>query len=148
MNFQVWQNYICTVSSSGICSTVGRLTPDMNEQLITAVNISYALEHYTPPLLSLQDCNFVRDTFRNITTGYCPPLEHSLRKVNVGLALISVGVLLNLAVWMIYANRPQTEEVFSKFSSRMKGISCNGKSSCVNSKNEVSSRSTIPRSEV
>ncbi|KAM7463476.1 hypothetical protein LguiA_031597 [Lonicera macranthoides] len=144
----VWQNYICTVSSSGICSTVGRLTPDMNEQLVTAVNISYALGHYTPPLLSLQDCNFVRDTFRNITTGYCPPLEHSLRKVNAGLALISVGVLLNLAVWMIYANRPQTKEVFSKFSSRIKGISCNGKSSCVNGKNEVSSRSTILRSEV
>lgn len=119
--FQVWQNYTCRVSSTGICTTVGRVTPDVYTQLTAAVNESYALEHYTPPLLSLQDCNFVRDTFQNITSSYCPPLDRYLKTVNAGLAMISVGVLLCLVLWILYANRPQREEVFVKLSSLLKG---------------------------
>lgn len=141
----VWQNYTCTVSESGFCTSVGRLTPDMYGQLVGAVNISYALEHYAPPLLSLQDCNFVRDTFRNITSDYCPPLEDRLRTVNAGLALISAGVMLSLALWIIYANRPQREEVFAKFSSRIKS-SCNGKYSC-NNMDDAQSTRTTPKGE-
>lgn len=102
------------VSAYGLCTTVGRVTPDIYTQLVAAVNESYALEHYAPPLLSLQDCNFVRDTFQNITSNYCPPLEHYLKTVNAGLGLISVGVLLCLLLWILYANRPQREEVFVK----------------------------------
>ncbi|XP_021896284.1 uncharacterized protein LOC110813448 [Carica papaya] len=110
----VWENYTCMVSAYGLCTTVGRVTPDIYTQLVAAVNESYALEHYAPPLLSLQDCNFVRDTFQNITSNYCPPLEHYLKTVNAGLGLISVGVLLCLLLWILYANRPQREEVFVK----------------------------------
>ncbi|KAG6759561.1 hypothetical protein POTOM_036044 [Populus tomentosa] len=61
----VWQNYTCMVSSSGLCTTVGRVIPDIYRQLVAAVNESYALEYYTPVLLSLQDCKFVRDIPRN-----------------------------------------------------------------------------------
>ncbi|KAK1380736.1 hypothetical protein POM88_027480 [Heracleum sosnowskyi] len=111
---EVWQNYICTSTGFGVCSSVGRLTPDMYERLVAAVNISNALQHYAPILLSLQDCNFVRDTFRYIVFDYCPPLEHQLQIVNAGLGLISVGVLLSLVLWMIYAYRPREEEVFAK----------------------------------
>ncbi|KAL0424665.1 UNVERIFIED_CONTAM: hypothetical protein Sradi_1001300 [Sesamum radiatum] len=135
----VWQNYTCTVSANGLCSSVGRLTPNMYTELVAAVNVSYALEHYAPPLLNLQNCNFVRDTFRNITSSYCPPLEHYLGLVNAGLALISVGVMLSLALWILYANRPQREEVFAKFSVRLRG-SCSGK----RSDNNVTSASTTP----
>ncbi|XP_011075765.1 uncharacterized protein LOC105160192 isoform X1 [Sesamum indicum] len=135
----VWQNYTCTVSANGLCSSVGRLTPNMYTELVAAVNVSYALEHYAPPLLNLQNCNFVRDTFRNITSSYCPPLEHYLRLVNAGLALISVGVMLSLALWILYANRPQREEVFAKLSSRLRG-SCSGK----RSDNNITSASTTP----
>ncbi|KAG9160287.1 hypothetical protein Leryth_018937 [Lithospermum erythrorhizon] len=141
---KVWQNYTCTVSDSGLCTSVGRLTPDMYDQLAAAVNVSYALEHYAPPLLSLQNCDFVRDTFRNITSNHCPPLNHHLRAVNAGLLLISVGVMLSLALWMFYANRPQREEVFAKFSSRIKG-SCHGKP-C--STGDHSSKGTTPVNEV
>ncbi|KAK1437658.1 hypothetical protein QVD17_03454 [Tagetes erecta] len=120
----VWQNYSCSVSESGFCTTTGRLTPDMYQQLVGAVNISYALQHYAPPLLSLQDCNFVRETFRVITSEHCNPLEQRLRMVNAGLALVSVGVMLSLALWVIYANRPQSEQqVFAKISSKLKGRS-------------------------
>lgn len=79
---------------------------------MVAVNVSYALDHYAPLLLSLQDCNFVRETFTSITTQYCPKLEYNLRTVNAGLALISIGVMLCLVLWIFYANRPRREEVF------------------------------------
>ncbi|KAL6539034.1 hypothetical protein OROMI_025360 [Orobanche minor] len=117
----VWQNYTCTVSPKGLCTDMGRLTPNMYTQLVDAVNVSYALEHYTPPLLSFQNCDFVRDTFLNITSSYCLPLGRYLRILNAGLVLISVGVMLSLATWIFYANRPQREEVFAKLSSRIRG---------------------------
>ncbi|KZV48875.1 hypothetical protein F511_16682, partial [Dorcoceras hygrometricum] len=140
----VWLNYTCMVSAYGICSSVGRLTPDMYTELVAAVNVSYALEHYTPPLLNFENCNFVRDTFRNITTNYCPPLEHNLHIVNAGLALISVGVMLSLALWMLYANRPQREEVFAKISSRIRGRFSSSRYRV----NNVTSSSNIPGSGV
>lgn len=109
----VWESYVCEVVAGDVCTTVGRVTPDIYKQLVAAVNESYALEHYTPRLLSFRDCNFVRDTFESITSEYCPPLERDLRVVNAGLGMISVGVLLCLVLWVFYANRPQREEVFA-----------------------------------
>ncbi|XP_026402892.1 uncharacterized protein LOC113298379 [Papaver somniferum] len=110
----VWQNYTCTVSALGLCTSAGRITPNMYTQLVAAVDVSYALDHYTPPLLSLQDCNFVRDTFRNVTVKYCSPLEGFLRMVNAGLVLISIGTMMCLIFWILYANHPRREEVFVK----------------------------------
>ncbi|GKB38505.1 ion transport domain-containing protein [Tanacetum coccineum] len=122
----VWQNYTCTVTESGLCTSTGRLTPEMYQQLTGAVNISYALQHYTPPLLSFQDCNFVRETFTTITSNHCRPLQRHLHLVNAGLVLVSVGIMLSLALWIVYANRPQREEVFAKITSKIKG-KCNVK---------------------
>lgn len=116
----VWKNYVCEVSELGICATVGRVTPEIYSQLVAAANESYALEHYTPLLLSLQNCNFVRDAFTGITSNYCPPLKHSLKIINVGLGFISVGVLLCLVLWVLYANRPQRGEEFVKLSFKEK----------------------------
>ncbi|KAL1317932.1 hypothetical protein HN51_070160 [Arachis hypogaea] len=109
----VWKKYKCKISENGICNSVGRVTPEIYSELVAAVIESFALEHYTPILLSLQNCNFVRNTFKEITTSYCPPLNRYLKVINVGLGLISVGVLLCLILWILYANRPQQrEEVF------------------------------------
>ncbi|KAF2317843.1 hypothetical protein GH714_041159 [Hevea brasiliensis] len=126
----VWEDYVCKVSPFGLCTTVGRATPEIYDQLVAAVMESYALEHYTPLLLSLQDCKFVRDTFQEITSNYCPPLEHYLKIVNAGLGLIAVGVLLCLLLWILYANRPQ-REVFVKLPLPIKGV--NSRSSNKNS---------------
>lgn len=118
----------------------------MYSQMIAAVNISYALQHYTPPLLNLQNCDFVRDTFRNITVGYCPPLEHHLRIVNAGLGMISVGLMLSLALWILYAQRVEEEQVM--FAKKM--LSLGIKSSCISSdkrsctNGDFSSRGTTP----
>ncbi|GAB4828801.1 hypothetical protein Ancab_018462 [Ancistrocladus abbreviatus] len=111
----VWKSYVCSASEDQICSSVGRLTAEMYDKLVAAVNVSYAIKHYTPPMLSLQNCNFVRDTFMEITSNYCPPLVRYLHMVDVGLGLISVGVMLCLIVWILEADRPQREEVSVKF---------------------------------
>ncbi|BAT98976.1 hypothetical protein LR48_Vigan06g130900 [Vigna angularis] len=108
----VWKRYECKISEYGVCSSIGRVTPEIYSELVAVVNESYALEHYTPILLSLQNCNFVRETFKEITSRYCPPLNYYLKVINVGLGLISIGVLLCLVLWILYANRPQREEAF------------------------------------
>ncbi|KAL5726637.1 hypothetical protein ACHQM5_009664 [Ranunculus cassubicifolius] len=118
----VWQSFMCEVSPSGLCATKGRITPELYNQFMTAVNVSYALYHYAPPLLGLSNCNFVRETFKTITSRYCPPLERYLQMVVAGLGLISVGVMLCLVLWIIYANRPQREEVFVKESLPIKVV--------------------------
>ncbi|XP_020672309.1 uncharacterized protein LOC110092209 isoform X2 [Dendrobium catenatum] len=105
----VWKNYICEISKSGYCTGVGRISPNMYTQLVIAVNASYALDHYTPLLLSLQDCKFVRESFNTITTNYCTFLEQDLSMVNAGLVLISIGVILCLFLWILYVNRRQSE---------------------------------------
>ncbi|GLT34367.1 hypothetical protein SLA2020_088860 [Shorea laevis] len=138
----VWMDYVCKVSESGLCITTGRVTLDRYSQLVAAVNESYALDHYAPPLLSFQDCNFVRETFENITSDYCPPLEHYLKVVVAGLGLISGGVLLCLVLWILYANRPQREEVFVKLSFPIKCWSQKKNSATNGNENILSSTST------
>ncbi|KAF9619908.1 hypothetical protein IFM89_009690, partial [Coptis chinensis] len=130
----VWQNYTCVTLSSGFCTTAGRITPDFYTQLVAAVNVSYALNHYAPPLLGLQDCNFVRETFRTITSDYCPPLEHYLQMAVAGLGLISAGVMLCIILWILYANRLQREEVFVKQSLLISGPDSNNIHSRSNNK--------------
>ncbi|KAG2291806.1 hypothetical protein Bca4012_007792 [Brassica carinata] len=95
---------------------MGRVTPEIYKQLVAAVNEIYALEHYTPPLLSFRDCNFVRDTFESITSDYCPPLERNLRVVNARLGMISVRDLECCYVWEeVFADphRPQVKDLRS-----------------------------------
>ena len=112
---QVWARYICmTFLDNKNCTSPGRLTPEVYGQLALAVNASYAVLHYTPTMLDLQNCNFLRDTFMTITVRFCPPLEHSLVIVIVGLGFISAGVILCLVLWLVYKNRPQREEAFVK----------------------------------
>jgi hypothetical protein len=113
LSMQIWQNYTCTDSGASSCKYNYRtINPIIYNQLVMAANASYALYHYTPLLLSLQDCKFVRDTFSSITTQYCPNLERNLRLVCAGLALISAGVLLCLVLWVFYANRPRRVDEF------------------------------------
>ncbi|KAG8475521.1 hypothetical protein CXB51_032280 [Gossypium anomalum] len=119
-----WQNFTCMVSASGLCTTTGRITPDRFMQLVAAVNESFALEHYTPLLLCLQNCDFVRDTCQKIGSNYCHPLEHYLKIVNAGLGLISVGVLLCLVLWIFYADCPFRADAIVKLLFPIKCMNC------------------------
>ncbi|CAL5431338.1 unnamed protein product [Camellia sinensis] len=110
---QVWRNYICQVSASGICITTGRLTPSIYNQMTAGVNVSYGLYHYGPFLVELQDCTFVRLTFTDINRDYCPGLEQYSTWIYIGLVMVSGAVMLSLVFWVIYG-RERRHRVYTK----------------------------------
>ncbi|KAI4377312.1 hypothetical protein MLD38_014962 [Melastoma candidum] len=110
---EVWKNYVCQVSSSGICATAGRLTPAFYDQMVKAENVSYGLYHYGPFLVSLQDCSFLRETFSHVSVTYCPDLGQYSRWVYIGLVMVSAAVMLSLIFWVIYA-RERRHRVYTK----------------------------------
>ncbi|KAJ0008356.1 hypothetical protein Pint_30228 [Pistacia integerrima] len=114
---QEWRKYICQVSATGICTTVGRLTPVFYDQMMTTVNVSYALYHYGPFLVQLGDCTFVRETFSGITEHHCPGLELYSKLIYVGLVMVSTAVMLSLIFWVLYdrewQHRKHTKELIA-----------------------------------
>ncbi|KAL3511940.1 hypothetical protein ACH5RR_024657 [Cinchona calisaya] len=100
---QVWKNYVCQVSTNNVCTTIGRLTPSMYQQMSSAVNVSYGLYHYGPFLTDLLDCTFVRDAFTSIENDYCHDLKRFSKWIHIGLALVSSAVALSLIFWLLYA---------------------------------------------
>ncbi|KAF5192111.1 envelope glycoprotein B [Thalictrum thalictroides] len=110
---QVWQNYICQVSAAGICTTVGRVTPTLFNQMAASVNVSYGLYHYGSFLVRLEDCSFARETFAYITSNYCSGLQRYSKWTYVGLVIVSMSVMLSLIVWVAYS-RERRHRVYTK----------------------------------
>ncbi|CAI9092656.1 OLC1v1027966C1 [Oldenlandia corymbosa var. corymbosa] len=110
---QVWSNYVCQVSPNGVCVTPGRLTPSLYGQMAAGINVSFGLYHYGPYLVSLQDCSFVRQTFNDIYTTYCPGLLRYSKWVYIGLVMVAVAVMLSLLFWVIYG-RERRHRVYTK----------------------------------
>ncbi|PWA42395.1 hypothetical protein CTI12_AA545270 [Artemisia annua] len=110
---QVWKGYVCQVSAQDTCTTVGRLTPKMYDQMSAAANVTSGLTQYGPFLVGLLNCTFVRDTFNGIHKDHCPDLTKYSRWVYIGLAMVSVAVLLSLVLWVLYA-RERRHRVYTK----------------------------------
>ncbi|XP_043720615.1 uncharacterized protein LOC122668109 [Telopea speciosissima] len=110
---QVWRNYVCEVSANGTCTTVGRVTPSIYNQMAAAVNVSYGLYRYSPFLVQLEDCTFVRDSFTEINRDHCPGLRRYSKWVYIGLVMVSAAVMLSLIFWVIYA-RERRHRVYTK----------------------------------
>lgn len=51
---------------------------------------------FSPFLVQLQDCSFMRDTFTSISNNKCPGLEQYSWDVYVGLVVISAGVMFSI----------------------------------------------------
>ncbi|KAL8217452.1 hypothetical protein R6Q57_020825 [Mikania cordata] len=100
---KVWRNYVCQVSSNDTCTTVGRLTPKMYQQMSVAVNVSAGLTEYGPFLTGLMDCSFVRETFSGIHKDHCPDLNRFSELVYIGLAMVSGAVMVSLVLWVLCA---------------------------------------------
>ncbi|KAK6942208.1 hypothetical protein RJ641_027585 [Dillenia turbinata] len=107
---QVWKSYQCEVSSSGICVTQGRVTPALYNQLTAIVNVTYALHYYSPFLVRLVDCTFVRDTFTHIGKNYCPSLKKYSERIYIGLMMVSAAVMCSLILWVIYGRGVYTKQ--------------------------------------
>lgn len=104
---EVWRGFVCQASATGICMTTGRLTPSFYDQMSTAVNVSYGLYYDTPSLTDLQDCTFVRQTFREVHEKYCPGLQQYSKWVYVGLVIVSTSVMLSLMLSLLYRREHQ-----------------------------------------
>ncbi|KAM0969274.1 hypothetical protein FF1_017562 [Malus domestica] len=110
---QIWKRYVCEVSATGICTTVGRLTPIFYSQMEAARNVSYGLYRYGPFLVDLQNCKFVRDAFTDIHQHNCPGLRKHSGWIYIGLVMVSAAVMLSLVFWVIYA-RERRHRVYTK----------------------------------
>lgn len=108
---QEWKNYVCKVSETGICITVGRLTPVFYKQLMATVNVSYALYHYGPFLVELEECSFVRDTLREIGKNDCPGLRHHSRWIVMWLAMVSVAFMVSSIFWVSIHHRSRNRVI-------------------------------------
>ncbi|XVF26513.1 hypothetical protein REPUB_Repub14bG0023200 [Reevesia pubescens] len=98
-----WKKYVCQVSAAGICTTSGRLTPDMYNQMSSAVNVSFGLYNYSPFLASVVDCTMIRNTFRDISQNNCPWLRRYSQWVYIGLVTATDSVMFSLIFWVLYA---------------------------------------------
>lgn len=106
---------MCNVSSSSVCTTVGRVTPAAYNQMTSAVTVSYGLYHYTPFLINLEDCTFVRDTFNSISQNNCPGVRKYSKHIYIGLVMVSAGVMLSLVFWVIYARERRHRKYNKQF---------------------------------
>ncbi|GMP36746.1 hypothetical protein CsSME_00008765 [Camellia sinensis var. sinensis] len=95
---KVWKNYTCQVSTSGICTTPGRLTPMGYNDLTASLNVSYGLYYYSPFLVDLVDSTYLKTTFDDISRNYCPGMRQSTRWIYVGFTVVSAAVMLSLVV--------------------------------------------------
>ncbi|KAK9014062.1 hypothetical protein V6N11_005234 [Hibiscus sabdariffa] len=102
-----WEKYVCLVSETGKCSTAGRLTPDMYEEMSKAVNVSEGLYESSHFLAALVDCTIVEDAVRNITRNHCPKLKKYSAWVYGGLVTATITVMFSLFFWVLHAREMQ-----------------------------------------
>lgn len=110
---QVWKKYICDVSSSDICITTGRLTPDRYTQLTSSVNVSYGLYTGMPFVVELIDSTFLTETFTDISENNCPGLRKYTKWVNVGFITSSAALMFSLIFWVVYV-RERRHRAYTK----------------------------------
>ncbi|XP_066346179.1 uncharacterized protein [Miscanthus floridulus] len=100
-----WKRFECQTTGppgSEVCATPGRVTPAAYGQMTAATSVSKGLYEFSPFLVQLQDCSFVRETFSSISNNNCPGLEQYSRDVYIGLVVISAGVMLSVVFWMVH----------------------------------------------
>ncbi|KAF5741754.1 hypothetical protein HS088_TW10G00760 [Tripterygium wilfordii] len=97
-----WKKYVCQVSAESICTTVGRLTPNAYNQMMSAVNTSSQINSFGPFLADLVDCTTVRNTFRDISKTYCPGLRQNSFRTYIGMVIVSTAMLFSQIFWLFY----------------------------------------------
>lgn len=110
---QVWSGYVCETSANGICVTTGRLNPSLYGEMAATVNVSYGLYQYSPYLIELEDCSFVRQTLLEIEERYCGGLREQSERIYVGLVMVATAVMLSLVFWVIYG-RERRHRAYTK----------------------------------
>ncbi|CAN1814283.1 hypothetical protein LINPERHAP1_LOCUS27085 [Linum perenne] len=116
-----FEKYKCEASSQGTCTTQGRLTPYMYDQLVAVVNVSYSLYTAGPFLVEVGQCSFVLKTLTEITDSYCPALRRYSGRTFVGLMMISCSSLVCLLCWLYHVTAKHQLWEASRFKSLSTG---------------------------
>ncbi|GMI73117.1 hypothetical protein like AT2G12400 [Hibiscus trionum] len=98
-----WKKYVCQVSETGSCTTPGRLTPDLYNEMSNAVNVSDGLYESSHFIAALVDCTIIEDAFKNITQNHCPKLKVYSAWVYSGLVTATISVMFSMLFWVLYA---------------------------------------------
>ncbi|KAL2534860.1 hypothetical protein Adt_08211 [Abeliophyllum distichum] len=114
---RIWKKYICEVSSSDICITTGRLTPDRYTQLASSVNVSYGLYTGMPFVVELIDSTFLTETLKDISENNCPSLRKYTQWVYVGFITSSTALMFSLIFWVAYV-RERRHRAYTKRADR------------------------------
>ncbi|CAJ1944714.1 unnamed protein product [Sphenostylis stenocarpa] len=93
---------VCEVSLAEQCTSAGRLTPTIYTKLGDAVNVTRGLFEYGPFFADLVDCSFVRKTFNEISSTYCPPLRRYIIRVCVASVVVSAAVIVSLVSSVVF----------------------------------------------
>ncbi|KAK8926609.1 hypothetical protein KSP39_PZI018250 [Platanthera zijinensis] len=118
---QAWKGFICktkVISGKKMCSTAGRITPGIYDQMIVAANTSKRLYQYSPFLVMLTNCSFARETFSFIVADHCPGLELYSKRMYCSLIVFSASVLLSLVLWMGHVRERRRRTHFKQFIAR------------------------------
>ncbi|KAL2338179.1 hypothetical protein Fmac_012625 [Flemingia macrophylla] len=108
-----YENFICDTSPTGVCITMGRLTPSLYSKVMVATNLSNTLHLNGPLLARLVDCSFVVDTFAEISKTGCPPFRRYSNQVFICLVLVSVAVMFSVILWVVFV-RERRLQISSK----------------------------------
>ncbi|XP_047337380.1 uncharacterized protein LOC124941150 [Impatiens glandulifera] len=76
--------YVCEVSS------------DAYTELISSLNVSYALYEYGSFLVDLVDSTYAKETFMDISNNFFPSLRHSTKLMCVGFIMVAAASMFSL----------------------------------------------------
>ncbi|WJZ85336.1 hypothetical protein VitviT2T_004879 [Vitis vinifera] len=110
---QVWKKYVCEDSKNDECVSKGRLSPSLYSAMTMAVNVSYGFYYYSPFLVDLADCDFVRQSFVTISKDHCPGLQSQSKWMYIGLVVVSAAVMISSIFWIAHG-REQKHRYYTK----------------------------------
>ncbi|TKY64594.1 hypothetical protein E2542_SST14492 [Spatholobus suberectus] len=108
-----YRSFLCNTSPSGLCITMGRLTPTLYTKVMVATNMSVTLHRHGPILARLVDCSFVVETFDQISKTDCPPFRRYSNQIFIGLVLVSAAVMFSVILWLVFV-RERRLQISSK----------------------------------
>ncbi|KAG2379738.1 uncharacterized protein HKW66_Vig0165170 [Vigna angularis] len=104
-----YQGFLCDTSPSGVCITVGRLTPSLYSKVMVATNLSDSLYRNGPIFAGLLNCSFVIATFDQINDHDCPSFKRNSHQIFVGLVVVSTAVMFSVILWVLFVKERQVQ---------------------------------------
>jgi len=103
----VLQPYVCLSNMSTLtCFTDGRwISQSENTTLYELSNGAQSLLNIIPTISGLANCSFVYNTFETFVNERCNPLKSGLRHLWIPLLLVSIGLTLLTAAWVLTNHR-------------------------------------------